>query len=60
MRMSSGIRWTLIYVVLTLLSYFYPGGRGRVMVLPFLFMAIIAGLFAHAQRAAAREDQEEA
>jgi hypothetical protein len=57
--MSSGLRWTLIYLVLTLLSYFYPGGRGRVMVLPFLFMAMLAGLFAHAQRAAAREDNEE-
>ena len=57
--MSSGLRWTLIYLVLTLLSYFYPGGRGRVMVLPFLFMAMLAGLFAHAQRAAAREDTEE-
>jgi hypothetical protein len=57
--MSSGLRWTLIYTVFTLLSYFYPGGRGRVMVLPFLFMALIAGLFAHAQRAAARQDEEE-
>jgi hypothetical protein len=57
--MSSGFRWTLIYVVLTVGSYLYPGGRGRVMVLPFLFMAIIAALFAHAQRAAAREDIEE-
>ena len=57
--MSSGLRWTLIYTVLTLLSYLYPGGRGRVMVLPFLFMAMLAGLFAHAQRAAAREDQNE-
>ena len=57
--MSSGIRWTIIYVVLTLLAFLYPGGRGRVMVLPFLFMAMLAALFAHAQRAAAREDDEE-
>ena len=57
--MSSGLRWTLIYMVLTLLSYLYPGGRGRVMVLPFLFMAMLAGLFAHAQRAAAREENNE-
>jgi hypothetical protein len=57
--MSSGLRWTLIYSVLTLLSYLYPGGRGRVMVLPFLFMAWIAALFAHAQRAAAKQDEEE-
>ena len=57
--MSSGLRWTLIYLVMTLGAFFYPGGRGRVMVLPFLFMAIIAGLFAHAQRAAARADREE-
>ena len=57
--MSSGLRWTLIYLVLTLGSFLYPGGRARVMVLPFLFMAMLAGLFAHAQRAAAREDNEE-
>jgi hypothetical protein len=57
--MSTGIRWTLIYLVMTIGAYLYPGGRGRVMVLPFLFMAIIAGLFAHAQRAALREDVEE-
>jgi hypothetical protein len=57
--MSSGLRWTLIYTVLTLASFLYPGGRGRVMVLPFLFMAMIAALFAHAQRAAARQDEEE-
>ena len=57
--MSSGTRWSLIYLVLTLGAFFYPGGRGRVMVLPFLFMAIIAMLFASAQRSAAREDDEE-
>jgi archaellum biogenesis protein FlaJ (TadC family) len=57
--MSSGTRWTLIYFVMTLASFLYPGGRGRVMVLPFLFMAIIAMLFASAQRSAAREDEEE-
>jgi hypothetical protein len=57
--MSSGLRWTLIYSVLTLASFLYPGGRGRVMVLPFAFMAILAALFASAQRAAAREDEEE-
>ena len=57
--MSSGLRWTLIWFVMTVASYLYPGGRGRVMVLPFLFMAMLAGLFAHAQRAAAREDDEE-
>jgi len=57
--MSSGFRWTLIYLVMTVLAFLYPGGRGRVMVLPFLFMAMLAGLFAHAQRAAARADKEE-
>ena len=57
--MSSGLRWTLIYLVFTLLSYFYPGGRGRVMVLPFFFMAMLAALFAHAQRAARRSADEE-
>jgi hypothetical protein len=57
--MSSGLRWTLIYLVMTLGAFFYPGGRGRVMVLPFLFMSMLAGLFAHAQRAAAREDRNE-
>ena len=57
--MSSGLRWMLIYLVMTLGAFFYPGGRGRVVVLPFLFMAILAGLFANAQRAAAREDDEE-
>jgi hypothetical protein len=49
----------LIYFVMTLASFLYPGGRGRVMVLPFLFMAVIAMLFASAQRSAAREDEEE-
>jgi hypothetical protein len=57
--MSSGLRWALIYLGMTLGAYFYPGGRGRVMVLPFLFMAILAGLFAHAQRSAAREESNE-
>ena len=57
--MSSGTRWSLIYALLTVGSYLYPGGRGRVMVLPFLFMAIIAMLFASAQRSAARQDAEE-
>ncbi len=57
--MSSGRRWSLIYFVMTFAAFFYPGGRGRVMVLPFLFMAIIASLFASAQRSAAREDEEE-
>jgi hypothetical protein len=57
--MSSGTRWSLIYLLLTVGSYVYPGGRGRVMVLPFLFMAIIAMLFASAQRSAARQDAEE-
>ena len=57
--MSSGLRWTLIYLALTLGSFLYPGGRGRVMVLPFLFMSMLAGLFAHAQRAAAREENNE-
>jgi hypothetical protein len=59
MRMSSGLRWTLIYFVMTLAAFFYPGGRARVMVLPLFFMGIIAALFANAQRAAARADQEE-
>jgi hypothetical protein len=57
--MLSGTRWSLIYLVLTVGSFLYPGGRGRVMVLPFLFMAIIAMLFASAQRSAARDDTEE-
>ena len=57
--MLSGTRWSLIYLALTVGSFLYPGGRGRVMVLPFLFMAIIAMLFASAQRSAAREDNEE-
>ena len=57
--MSSGRRWSLIYLALTLGAFFFPGGRGRVMVLPFFFMAIIAMLFASAQRSAAREDEEE-
>ena len=57
--MSSGRRWSLIYFVMTLAAFFYPGGRGRVVVLPFMFMAIIASLFASAQRSAAREDNEE-
>ena len=57
--MLSGTRWSLIYLVMTLAAFFYPGGRGRVMVLPFLFMAIIAMLFASAQRSAARADDEE-
>jgi hypothetical protein len=57
--MSSGTRWTLIYLVMTLGAFFFPGGRGRVMVLPFFFMAIIAMLFASAQRSAAREDEGE-
>ena len=57
--MSSGLRWTLIYTAMTVASYFYPGGRMRVMVLPFAFMALLAALFAHAQRAAARLDAEE-
>jgi hypothetical protein len=57
--MSSGTRWALTYLAMTIASYLYPGGRGRVMVLPFMFMAIIAFLFASAQRAAARSDDEE-
>ena len=57
--MVSGTRWALAYAVMTVASYMYPGGRGRVMVLPFLFMSIIAFLFASAQRAAARSDNEE-
>ncbi len=57
--MSSGTRWMLIYFGLTVGAYLYPGGRGRVMVLPFFFMAILAMLFASAQRSAAREDTEE-
>jgi hypothetical protein len=57
--MLSGTRWSLIYLAMTLGSFFYPGGRGRVMVLPFLFMSIIAMLFASAQRSAARADDEE-
>ena len=57
--MYSGTRWSLIYFAMTLASFFYPGGRGRVMVLPFLFMSIIAMLFASAQRSAARADDEE-
>jgi len=57
--MFSGTRWSLIYLVMTLGSFLYPGGRGRVMVLPFLFMSIIAMLFASAQRSAARGDEEE-
>ena len=57
--MSSGTRWALAYLSMTIGSYLYPGGRGRVMVLPFFFMAILAFLFASAQRAAARSDNEE-
>jgi hypothetical protein len=57
--MTSGLRWAIIYLFCTLGAFFYPGGRGRVMVLPFMFMSIIAFLFASAQRAAAREDDEE-
>jgi len=57
--MSSGTRWMLIYLVMTVASFLYPGGRGRVMVLPFLFMGIIAMLFASAQRSAARADADE-
>ena len=57
--MLSGTRWGLTYLLLTVLAFLYPGGRGRVVVLPFLFMAIIALLFASAQRSAGREDEEE-
>jgi hypothetical protein len=57
--MTSGLRWAIIYLCCTLGAFFYPGGRGRVMVLPFMFMSIIAFLFASAQRAAARADDEE-
>jgi hypothetical protein len=57
--MTSGLRWAIIYLGCTLGAFFYPGGRGRVMVLPFMFMSIIAFLFASAQRAAARADDEE-
>ena len=57
--MRSGTRWTLIYLAMTVGAFFYPGGRGRVMVLPFFFMSILAMLFASAQRSAARQDEEE-
>ncbi len=57
--MRSGTRWTLIYLAMTVGAFFYPGGRGRVMVLPFFFMAILAMLFASAQRSAERERDEE-
>ncbi len=57
--MRSGTRWSLIYMALTLGAFLYPGGRGRVVVLPFLFMSIIAMLFASAQRSAEREHDEE-
>jgi hypothetical protein len=48
----------LIYLAMTL-GRISTGGRGRVMVLPFLFMSILAGLFANAQRAATREENNE-
>ncbi len=54
--MGAGV-WAIVYLVLGLLSFW--SGRGRVMVIPFVFMFVLALLFRSAQRSAAREDSEE-
>jgi hypothetical protein len=56
MAMGAGV-WAIVYLVLALLSFW--SGRGRVMVIPFVFMFVLALLFRSAQRSAAREDAEE-
>ncbi len=55
--MPSAIRWAVIYFVFAGISYVVPGGR--VMVIPFVFMTVLALLFRSAQKSAEREDAEE-
>jgi hypothetical protein len=56
MGMRAGL-WATVYLVLALLSFW--SGRGRVMVIPFVFMFVLALLFRSARRSAEREDAEE-
>jgi len=55
--MPSSLRWALVYFVMAGISYVVPGGR--VMVIPFVFMLVLALLFRSAQKAAERQDAEE-
>jgi len=55
--MPSELKYAIGSLILVILAFLIPGGR--VMVLPFFFMSILAMLFASAQRSAARQDEEE-
>ncbi len=53
--MSSEARYSLITLILTVLTFYVPGGR--VMTLPFFFVLVVILLFWSARRSADRMDR---
>jgi hypothetical protein len=56
--MPAELKYGIVTLLLTILSFWLPGGR--VMTLPFFFTFILVLIFWSARRSAEREEQEEA
>ncbi len=55
--MPAELKYSILTLVLTILSFYVPGGR--VMTLPFFFVLILVLIFWSARRSADREEREE-
>ena len=55
--MPSELKYSIVALVLMVLSFLVPGGR--VMTLPFFFVLVLVLLFWSARRSAEREEEEE-
>ena len=55
--MPAELKYSILTLLLTILSFFIPGGR--VMTLPFFFTFVLVLIFWSARRSAEREEEEE-
>jgi hypothetical protein len=55
--MPAELKYGILTLVLTILSFFVPGGR--VMTLPFFLAFVLVLIFWSARRSAEREEREE-
>ena len=55
--MPSELKYSIAALLLTILSFFVPGGR--VLTLPFFFVLVLVLVFWSARRSAEREEAEE-
>lgn len=55
--MPAELKYSILALALTILSFLVPGGR--VMTLPFFFVLVLVLIFWSARRSAEREEREE-